>query len=127
VKTPLPLLLAERLQLQQAVINVILNAFDAVAPITDQAREVRIEALAMDGSDSVELLVRDTGVGIAPEAIPHMFDPFFTTKPQGMGMGLAIAKSIIDAHGGTLSASPNSERGTTFAIRLPIANERVSC
>jgi signal transduction histidine kinase len=127
VKTPLPLLLAERLQLQQAIINLILNAFDAVAPISDEARAVRIDALAMDESDSVELLVRDTGVGIAPEAIPHIFDPFFTTKPQGMGMGLAIAKSIIDAHGGTLSASPNSERGTTFAIRLPIANERVSC
>jgi signal transduction histidine kinase len=126
VKPSLPLILAERVQLQQAVINLILNAFDAVAPVDDGTREVRIEASTVDGSDSIELLVSDTGVGIAREAIPHIFDPFFTTKPEGMGMGLAIAKSIIDAHGGALSASPNSDRGTTFAIRLPIAREGVS-
>jgi signal transduction histidine kinase len=126
MKRPLPLVLAERVQLQQAVINLILNAFDAVASIVDGVREVRVEAPAVNGSDCVELLVCDTGVGIAPEAIPHIFDPFFTTKPKGMGMGLAIAKSIIDAHGGTLSASLNSGRGTTFAIRLPIVRRGVS-
>jgi two-component system sensor kinase FixL len=123
LKPPLPPVSAERVQLQQAVINLILNAFDAVAPVADRMREVLLEASAVEGSNSVELLVRDSGVGLAREAIPHIFDPFFTTKPGGMGMGLAIAKSIVDAHGGTLSVSSNSERGTTFAIRLPIANQ----
>jgi signal transduction histidine kinase len=126
VEPLLPPVIAERVQLQQAIINLILNAFDAVAPIADGTREVLVEASAVDASDSLELLVRDTGIGIAPEAITHIFDPFYTTKPRGMGMGLAIAKSIIDAHGGTISASSNRERGTTFAIRLPIANERAS-
>jgi two-component system, LuxR family, sensor kinase FixL len=126
VKPPLRPVVAERVQLQQAIINLILNAFDAVAAVADGMREVLVEASAVDASDSVELLVRDTGVGIAPEAIPHIFDPFFTTKPQGMGMGLAIAKSIIDAHGGAISASSDRERGTTFAIRLPISREEVS-
>jgi signal transduction histidine kinase len=126
VKPPLRPVVAERVQLQRAIINLILNAFDAVAAVADGMREVLVEASAVDASDSVELLVRDTGVGIAPEAIPHIFDPFFTTKPQGMGMGLAIAKSIIDAHGGAISASSDRERGTTFAIRLPIAREEVS-
>jgi two-component system sensor kinase FixL len=125
-KAPLPPLLAQRVQLQQAVINVILNAFDAVGPVADGPREVRVEASAVDGSDRVDILVCDTGIGIAPEAIPHIFDAFFTTKPQGMGMGLAIAKSIIDAHGGTLAALPNTDRGTTFAIRLPITNRDLS-
>jgi signal transduction histidine kinase len=126
VKQALPLVLAERVQLQQAVINLLLNAFDAVAPIVNRAREVLVEASVVEGGDSLELLVRDTGVGIAPEAIPHIFDPFFTTKPEGMGIGLAITKSIIEAHGGTLTASPESHRGTTFAIRIPIAKEGIS-
>jgi signal transduction histidine kinase len=126
VKSALPLVLAELLQLQQAVINLILNAFDAVAPIVNRAREVLVEASVVEGGDSLELLVRDTGVGIAPEAISHIFDPFFTTKPEGMGIGLAITKSIIEAHGGTLTASPESHRGTTFAIRIPIAKEGIS-
>jgi signal transduction histidine kinase len=126
VKPPLPPVLAERVQLQQAIINLIMNAFDAVAPVADGMRDVQLEASAVDGSDSVELLVRDTGVGIAAEALPHIFDPFFTTKPQGMGMGLAIARSIIDAQGGTISASSGSVGGATFAIRLPIASEAAS-
>ena len=121
VKQPLPVVFAERVELQQAIINLILNAFDAVASSDDGSREVRVEARAAGENNEVEVLVRDTGTGIAPEAISQIFDPFFTTKPKGMGMGLAIAKSIIVAHEGTLSVRPNSARGTTFEIRLPIA------
>jgi signal transduction histidine kinase len=123
VKQPIPPLLAERIQLQQAIINLILNAFDAVAGVDDGYREVQLEARAGAGSNGIEVLVRDNGTGIAPEAIPRIFEPFFTTKAKGMGMGLAIAKSIIDAHGGTISVVPNGDRGTTFKVRLPIARD----
>jgi signal transduction histidine kinase len=119
VKGLLPPVFAERVQLQQAIINLILNAFDAVGEMSKGLREVQVTAIP-DGAE-ITILVRDSGNGIPPEAERRIFDAFFTTKSHGMGMGLAIAKSIVDAHGGRLSFSPNSDRGTTFAIRLPIA------
>jgi signal transduction histidine kinase len=120
VKQPIPPVFAEQVQMQQAIMNLILNAFDAVAGIDDGPREVRLEAMARCEGNGVQILVRDSGIGIAPDAIPKIFDAFFTTKPNGMGMGLAIAKSIIEAHGGRLSVSRNSERGMSFEITLPI-------
>jgi two-component system sensor kinase FixL len=121
VKQPIPPIFAERVQMQQAIINLILNAFDAVASINDRPREVRIEAMARDKGDGLQILVKDSGKGIKPDAVAKIFDPFFTTKPNGMGMGLAIAKAIIEAHGGKLSISPHGDRGTTFEIMLPIS------
>jgi signal transduction histidine kinase len=123
LKQPLPSIFADRVQIQQAIINLIFNAFDAVADIDDRPREVRIEAIAEGEADAVEILVSDSGLGIARDALPKIFDAFFTTKPKGMGMGLAIVKSIVEAHGGRLSASPDSDRGTTFEISLPILKE----
>jgi signal transduction histidine kinase len=123
VKQPLPPVLAEPVQLQQAIINLVLNGFDAVAITEDGPREVRIEASAGAEDNNIEVLVRDTGKGIAPGAIARIFEPFFTTKPKGMGMGLAIAKSIIEAHRGKLSVALSSDRGTTFAIRLQSTDE----
>ena len=125
VKQPFRPVFGERVQLQQAIINLILNAFDAVS-IIDGPREVRIEAGAAEGNNGVKILVHDSGKGIQPEDISRIFDPFFTTKPKGMGMGLAIAKSIIETHGGTLSVALNSYRGTTFEIRLPNAHRDLS-
>ena len=113
-----PALVAERVQLQQAILNLILNAFDAVAGIADRLREVQLTAI--QGEAEITILVRDSGSGIPPEVAPRIFDAFFTTKSHGMGMGLAITKSIVEAHGGRLSFSPNSDRGTTFAIKLPV-------
>ena len=119
VKGPLPPIVGERVQLQQAVINLILNAFDAVAGGGEGPRKVHVTASA-GISRSAHIFVRDSGKGIAAEAMPKIFEAFYTTKPHGMGMGLAIAKSIVEAHGGRLSASPNPDRGMTFAIKLPL-------
>jgi signal transduction histidine kinase len=120
VREALPPVVAERVQLQQVIINLILNAFDAVAAIDDGPRDVCVSAVT-GGADYVRIFVRDSGKGIAPEAVPKIFDAFFTTKPNGMGMGLAIAKSIVEAHGGQLCVSPNADRGATFEIKLPIS------
>lgn len=118
LRRPLRAVLADRIQIQQAVINLLLNAFDAVAETEENSRQVTLSALAED-SGCVRVLVRDSGKGIEPDALPRIFDAFFTTKPGGMGMGLAISRSIVEAHGGQLSVSSNPGHGTTFEITLP--------
>jgi signal transduction histidine kinase len=112
----------DRIQLQQVILNLVLNAFDAVSE-KEGLREVFI-SMSVD-KDEVRVAVRDSGNGIDPVAIAHIFEPFFTTKPQGMGMGLAIARSIIKAHGGEISARRNPDRGSTFEIVLPALQEKI--
>jgi signal transduction histidine kinase len=111
-----------RIQLQQVILNLVLNAFDAVSEKED-LREVSISMSADE--DQVRVAVRDSGNGIDPVAIAHIFEPFFSTKPKGMGMGLAIARSIIKAHGGQISARRNPDRGSTFEIVLPALQEKI--
>jgi signal transduction histidine kinase len=118
LRRPLRSILADRIQIQQAIINLLLNAFDAVAEEQDAARRVTLSVLAQD-SGWVRLRVCDSGRGIEPEALPRIFDAFFTTKPDGLGMGLAISRSIVEAHGGRLDVSSNPGRGTVFEIALP--------
>jgi signal transduction histidine kinase len=115
---PLRAVLADRVQILQAIINLLLNAFDAVAETDQSSRQVTLSALAED-SGWVRILVRDSGKGIEPGALLRIFDPFFTTKPDGMGIGLSISNSIIEAHGGRLSVSSSPGHGTTFEILLP--------
>ncbi len=107
----------DRIQLQQVILNLVLNAFDAVSEKED-LREVFISMSA--DKNEVRVAVRDSGNGIDPIAGARIFEPFFTTKPKGMGMGLAIARSIVKAHGGQLSARRNPDRGSTFEITLPV-------
>ena len=112
----------DRIQLQQVILNLVLNAFDAASE-RDGLREVSV---SMDvGSDQVTVAVCDSGDGIDPVTIPQIFEPFFSTKPNGMGMGLTIARSIIKAHGGQISARRNPERGSTFEIALPALQENI--
>jgi signal transduction histidine kinase len=115
-------LAGDRIQLQQVILNLVLNAFDAVSENED-LREVSISMSA--NKDEARVAVCDSGNGIDPVAIEHIFEPFFTTKPKGMGMGLAIARSIIKAHGGEISARRNPDRGSTFEIVLPTLQEIV--
>ena len=112
----------DRIQLQQVILNLVLNAFDAVSE-KDDLREVSIN-LSVDKGE-VRVAVRDSGEGIDPMAMSQIFEPFFTTKARGMGMGLTIARSIVKAHGGQISAQRNPDRGSTFEIVLPALPENI--
>jgi signal transduction histidine kinase len=118
LRRPLRAVLADRIQIQQAIINLLLNAFDAVSEAEENSRQVTLSVLAED-SGCIRVLVRDSGLGIEPETLPRIFDAFFTTKPGGMGMGLAISRSIVETHGGRLGVSSSPGRGATFEITLP--------
>jgi PAS domain S-box-containing protein len=115
----LPLVPGDRVQLQQVIFNLITNAIDAMDMVIDRTRSLRVTS-ELKGSDAVVVKIADTGTGIAPENIDRIFDTFFTTKSHGMGMGLAICRSIIEAHGGTLSAWPGYAHGAVFQLILPV-------
>jgi signal transduction histidine kinase len=113
----LPEVDAGRVQLQQVFLNLIMNAADAMDDTKETERELSVRTTRV-GPD-VSVWVRDSGSGIAARNVQSVFDPFWTTKPGGMGMGLAICRSIVDSHHGTLSAANNSDRGATFCVALP--------
>jgi PAS domain S-box-containing protein len=115
----LPLVSADRVQLQQVIFNLITNAIEAMDAVIDRTRSLRVTS-KLKNSDGVIVKIADTGTGIAPENIDRIFDTFFTTKSKGMGMGLAICRSIIEAYGGTLSAAPGDPHGAVFQLILPI-------
>jgi C4-dicarboxylate-specific signal transduction histidine kinase len=115
----LPPVLGDRVQLQQVLINLVMNAVEAMAAVDDRPRELTIRSEA-DDEDRILVAVQDAGVGLDPSHADHLFTAFFTTKPNGMGMGLAISRSIIEAHGGQLWATPNATHGATFRLSLPV-------
>jgi signal transduction histidine kinase len=117
----LPTIIGNRTQLIQALMNLVLNAFDSVCENGDGPREVTIWVKENETGEA-RIAVRDSGKGIAPEIMPRLFEAFFTTKPNGMGMGLAITRSIIENHGGRLRATPNADRGATLHFTLPIVD-----
>jgi PAS domain S-box-containing protein len=114
----LPAVLGERIQLQQVILNLILNAKDAMSDAQTNPRELQIRS-GKDSAGAVLVAVRDTGPGLDPDYVERMFEPFFTTKPGGMGLGLSISRTIIEAHGGTLWASPNEDKGATIQFTVP--------
>jgi len=113
----IPPVLADRVQLQQVIINLVVNAVEAMASIDDRPRLLVIRSRVTD--DEVVVSVRDAGVGIDPSAVDQLFSAFFSTKPGGMGMGLSISRSIIEAHGGRFWATTNADHGASFHFTLP--------
>ena len=121
----LPATVGDRVQLQQVIVNLILNGIEAMSDVTGRPRLLLIRS-TMQNPDEVLVAVRDSGVGIALKDEKRIFDAFFTTKAQGMGMGLSISHSIIEAHGGRLWASANSDYGATLQFTLPAEREAAS-
>jgi signal transduction histidine kinase len=113
----LPAVVGNRVHLQQIVLNLVLNAIEAVRASSSDVRRVSVKT-AQTPSHDVEVTVADTGPGIAAEQLPRLFESFFTTKQDGMGLGLSIARSLVEAHGGTIWAE-NGSQGAVFRVVLP--------
>jgi len=135
----LPLLIGDRIQLQQVILNLLVNAIQAMSEVSDGRRELSVssqkltEIYAKEAKDITEgkaslqpestqvlIAVRDSGPGLDPQRLNHLFDAFYTTKTQGLGMGLTISRSIVEAHRGRLRAKANTPRGAVFEFTLPI-------
>jgi C4-dicarboxylate-specific signal transduction histidine kinase len=115
--------MADRTQLQQVIINLIMNSIDAMEDIAERRREILVQS-NLSENRQITLTVRDSGVGVDPGQIEKLFQPFFTTKPKGLGMGLSISRSIIEAHDGNLIMSSDGRTGTTVQVILPLAPAR---
>jgi signal transduction histidine kinase len=114
----LPLVIANRVQLQQVILNLLRNASDAMAGVDDGPRQLLIRT-ERDEGDRVRLTVQDVGVGVEPHDMDKLFQAFYTTKSSGMGIGLSVSRSIIEKHGGRLWGAPNDGPGATFAFSIP--------
>jgi signal transduction histidine kinase len=117
----LPKVVGDRVQLQQVVLNLLLNAIQAMAHVPESRRELLVKSSREESA--ILFSVHDTGPGILPEISDKLFDPFYTTKPDGMGMGLSICRSILAGHGGNISASSEPGAGTTFEFTIPVNRE----
>src|SRR6266404_3594266 len=115
----LPEVTADRVQVQQVLMNLVMNSLDALSTVADRPRILTIQA-DTNCPTSVRIAVQDTGPGINPQHMKDIFSPFYTTKPHGLGLGLSISRSIIEAHGGRLRAKPNDGPGVTFQFTLPV-------
>jgi signal transduction histidine kinase len=115
----LPRVQGDRIQLQQVMLNLIVNAIQAMSGIAEGSRELQISIEAVPSEGGVRVGVRDAGPGLNPESLSRLFEPFYTTKSEGMGMGLSICRSIIEAHGGQLWATGCEPRGALFQFTIP--------
>jgi C4-dicarboxylate-specific signal transduction histidine kinase len=123
VAPSLPTVLGDRVQLQQVLLNLVVNGMDAMSALAEEERILEISECAemLDGRSAATIRVRDHGVGLSSAQVDRIFEAFYTTKPNGMGMGLAISQSIIEAHGGRMWVEPSSGSGATLAFTLPAA------
>jgi C4-dicarboxylate-specific signal transduction histidine kinase len=121
----LPMVRGDRVHLQQVLLNLLVNGADALNGSPTGQRRLEVQACRA-GNQAVEVAVRDTGHGIAVEKLAQLFEPFFTTKSSGMGIGLAISKTIVEAHGGRIWAENNADGGATFRFTLKVADESKS-
>ena len=115
----LPHVTGDRVQLQQVLLNLIVNAIEAMSGVNDRPRELTI--VSAQGMDGVVVEVRDSGIGLDPHRAERVFEAFYTTKAEGIGIGLSISRSIVEAHGGRLWAAPNQPHGAVFRFSLPVA------
>jgi PAS domain S-box-containing protein len=125
LRSDLPSVMGDRVQLQQVILNLVMNGIDAMADVTDRRRILSVKS-QLDERGSVLVTVQDSGAGLDPQHAELVFSAFFTTKPDGMGMGLAISTSIVEAHGGRLWVSAGEHPGTAFHFTLPAAGRRGS-
>jgi signal transduction histidine kinase len=114
----LPAVRGDRVQLQQVILNLVLNAAEAMTGVVDRPRGLLVGTGA-DPDGGVRLWVRDAGMGFNPQDGERLFDAFYTTKTDGMGIGLSVSRSVIESHGGRIWATPNDGRGATFSFWLP--------
>jgi PAS domain S-box-containing protein len=121
----LPLIQGDRVQLQQVVMNLIINAVEVLSSVREGSRELVITT-GKGEPDGVLVIVRDSGPGLSSPGLQRIFEPFYTTKPGGLGMGLSICRSIIEAHGGRLWATADQSRGTAFQFTLPARQNRAA-
>lgn len=121
----LPMITGDRVHLSQVLINLILNGMDAINESTDARRRITVAARAVADA-SIEIAVADSGTGIPAETLPRIFDPFYTTKSSGMGMGLSVSRTIVEAHGGRLWAENDTEGGAIFRFTLPVLQAEAS-
>jgi signal transduction histidine kinase len=120
-----PPIVADRIQLQQVIINLVMNGAEAMRTITDRPLRLVIRTY-QDEAHRVVVAVEDSGPGVADENVDRVFDPFYSTKPGGLGMGLSICRSIVEAHGGRLWSSANAGSGATFQFALPSRRENAA-
>jgi C4-dicarboxylate-specific signal transduction histidine kinase len=117
--SPAPIVMADRVQLQQVMVNLVTNALEAMAGTADAPRVLAVRS-EIDRGGSLTVTVEDTGSGLDPAHMSHIFDSFYTTKPGGIGVGLAISRSIIEAHGGSMWAAPGPRHGARVGFTLPL-------
>jgi len=110
--------LGDSIQLQQVILNLVMNGIDAMTTVADRPRTLTLRSESQS-SGHVRVLVQDSGIGLTDEVKNRLFEPFFTTRSKGMGMGLSISRSIIEAHGGRLWAESNGSDGATFQFTVP--------
>lgn len=119
---PLPVVLGDSLLIEQVLVNLVRNSFEAMTDSKTDGAIVTLESTSSN-PETIEITVTDNGPGFGGVPIEQLFEPYFTTKASGMGLGLVISRSIVQAHGGTLTASQNPDGGAMMRITLPVSNE----